>query len=145
MEADIHEQQSVAMMPLPERFASATTNPRSPSDLMISSTGSAGREQEPGVASTIALARINRLPLLHWLIAALNGTLSDEVAAQPRPLGILIESGRFVAAGSELWAHDWYGQGRRCLVARCADAATAEDLAARLNRVLLPERMLRLV
>ena len=138
MEAGNHDQQSAGMMPLPERCASAVTNPLSPSDLMISSTGSAVVGQEPGSASTIALARINRLPLLHWLIAAINGVLHGEMPAEPRPTGILIECGRFVAAGTELWAYDWYGHGRRCLLARCADAASAEELAVRLNRLLRP-------
>ena len=138
MEAGNHEQQSAGMMPLPERCASAVTNPLSPSDLMISSKGSAAGEQVPGVASTIALARINRLPLLHWLIAAINGMLAGDSPVQPRPAGILLECGRFVAVGSEVWAHDWYGHGRRCLLARCADAASAEELAVRLNRLLRP-------
>ena len=137
MEAGTPEHQSLAMMPLPERLASAVTNPLSPSDLMISSKGSAASDQEPAVASTIALARINRLPLLHWLIAAINGMLAGDVPVQPRPAGTLLECGRFVAAGSEVWAHDWYGHGR-CLLARCADAAMAEELAVRLNRLLRP-------
>ena len=126
------------MMPLPELFAQATTNLLSPSDLMISSTASSGGEQESGGASTIALARINRLPLLHWLISAINGTPSGEEPAQPRPVGTLIECGRFVVAGTEVWAHDWYGHGRRCLLARCADASGAEEVATRLNRLLRP-------
>ncbi len=126
------------MTPLPERLARATTNPLSPSDLMISSTGSGAGEHESGAASTIALARINRLPLLHWLLAAINGVLQGEVPAQPRPTGTLIECGRFVAAGSEVWAHDWYGHGRRCLVARCADAGGAAEVAGLLNVLLRP-------
>ena len=138
MEAGNHDQQSAGMMPLPERVASAVTNPLSPSDLMISSTGSVAGGQEPGSASTIALARINRLPLLHWLIAAINGVLHGEMPAEPRSTGILIECGRLVAAGTELWAYDWYGHGRRCLLARCADAASAEELAVRLNSLLRP-------
>ena len=125
-------------MPLPERLAQATTNPLSPSDLMMSSEGSATSGLEPGIASTIALARINRLPLLHWLVAAINGVLVGEAPTQPRPAGTLLECGRFVAAGSEVWAHDWYGHGRRCLLARCAGAASAEELAVRLNRLLRP-------
>ncbi len=104
------------MMPVRERLACATTNPLSPSDLMISTIGSAPAGQEPGVASTIALARINRLPLLHWLLAAINGVLVGEAPAQPRPAGTLLECGRFVAAGSEVWAHDWYGHGQRMTV-----------------------------
>ncbi len=135
---DPDEQQSAGMMPVPERVACATTNPLSPSDLMISSTGSAASDKEPGVVSTIALARINRLPLLHWLIAAINDLLVGNAPSQPRPAGMLLECGRFVAAGSEVWAHDWYGHGRRCLLARCADAASAEELAVRLNRLLRP-------
>ena len=138
MEAGNHEQQSAGMMPLPERLASALTNPLSPSDLMISSTGSAVGEQAVGVASTIALARINRLPLLHWLIAAINDLLVGNAPSQPRPAGTLLECGRFVAAGSEVWAHDWYGHGRRCLVARCADAGGAGELADLLNSLLRP-------
>ena len=126
------------MMPLPEPFARATTNPLSPSDLMIFSTSSGAGGTEPGIASTIALARINRLPLLHWLIAAINGVLQGEFPTQPRPVGTLLECGRFVAAGSEVWAHDWYGHGHRCLLARSADPATAEELATRLNRLLWP-------
>ena len=59
METDSYEQDNVAMVP-PELVVSATTNPLSPSDLMISSTGSASAGQEPEIASTIALARINR-------------------------------------------------------------------------------------
>ncbi len=138
MEGDTPEQQSSAMMPLPERLACATTNPLSPSDLMISSEGSAAIGNEPGIAMTIALARINRLPLLHWLVAAINGMLVGEEPAQPRPAGILLECGRFVAAGNEVWAHDWYGHGHRCLVARCADPGIAEELVTRLNRLLRP-------
>ena len=126
------------MMPLPERLACATTNPLSPSDLMISSEGSGTSGLEPGIASTIALARINRLPLLQWLVTAINGMLAGEAPAQPRPAGTLLECGRFVAAGSEVWAHDWYGHGQRCLLVRCADVACAEDLAMRLNRLLRP-------
>ncbi len=126
------------MMPLPERVASVTTNPLSPSDLMIAYQGSEATGHEPGSASTIALARINRLPLLQWLVAAINGVLVGEAPTQPRPAGTLLECGRFVAAGSEVWAHDWYGHGRRCLLARCADAAVAEELAVRLNRLLRP-------
>ena len=126
------------MMPLPERLAQATTNPLSPSDLMISSEGSATSGLEPRITSTIALARINRLPLLHWLVAAINGTLVGESPTQPRPPGTLLECGRFAAAGSEVWAHDWYGHGRRCLVARCADAGSAVELAGLLNAVLRP-------
>ena len=126
------------MMPLPERCASAATNPLSPSDLMISSEGSATSGLEPGIASTIALARINRLPLLQWLVAAINGVLVGEAPTQPRPVGTLLECGRFVAASNEVWAHDWYGHGHRCLVARSADPATAEELVTRLNRVLRP-------
>ena len=121
MDVDSNMQPSAAMMPVPERFACATTNPLSPSDLMISSNRSEAITQEPGVAASIALARINRLPLLHWLVAAINGMLVGEEPAQPRPAGILLECGRFVAAGNQVWAHDWYGHGRRCLVARCAD------------------------
>ena len=138
MEADTDDQQRAAMMPLPERLAQATTNPLSPSDLMISSEGSGTSGLEPGIASTIALARINRLPLLHWLLAAINGVLVGEAPTQPRPVGTLLECGRFVAAGSEVWAHDWYGHGHRCLLARSADPATAEELATRLNRLLRP-------
>ena len=138
MEAEDHDQQDAAMMPLPERFATATTNPLSPSDLMIASESSEKSNHESRSASTIALARINRLPLLHWLIAAINGVLHGEAPAQPRPVGILIESGRFVADGTEVWAYDWYGHERRCLVARCPDAAAAEELGIRLNIVLRP-------
>jgi hypothetical protein len=138
MDIDNNTQPSTAMMPLPERFARATTNPLSPSDLMISSIGSPPVGQEPAAASTIALARINRLPLLHWLIAAINGLLGGEGAVQPRPVGTLLECGRFLATGSEVWAHDWYGHGRRCLLARCPDVSAAEDLAKRLNRLLQP-------
>ncbi len=138
MEADNRDQQRAAMMPLPERLAQATTNPPSPSDLMISSEGSATSGLEPGIASTIALARINRLPLLQWLLAAINGVLVGEAPTQPRPVGTLLEGGRFVAAGTEVWAHDWYGHRRRCLVARCADPASAEELVTRLNRLLRP-------
>ncbi len=126
------------MMPLPERLACATTNPLSPSDLMISSTGSGAGEHESGAASTIALARINRLPLLHWLVAAINGVLQGEIPTQPRPPGTLIECGRFAAAAHDVWVHDWYGHGRRCLVARCADAAGAAELAGLLNALLRP-------
>ncbi len=98
------------------------------------------RQQRPRhrLARTIALARINRLPLLHWLLAAINGVLQGEFPTEPRPTGTLLECGRFVAAGSEVWAHDWYGHGRRCLVARSAGPATAEELATRLNRLLRP-------
>ena len=138
MEGDTDDQQRAAMMPLPERLAQATTNPLSPSDLMISSEGSATSGLEWGVASTSALARINRLPLLHWLVAAINGVLVGEAPAQPRPVGTLLECGRFVAAGTEVWAHDWYGHGHRCLLARCTDLTTAEELATRLNQLLRP-------
>ena len=138
MEGDNRDQQSAAMMPLPDRLARATTNPLSPSDLMISSTGSDLSGHDPRIASTIALARINRLPLLHWLVAAINGVLVGEAPTQPRPVGTLLECGRFVAAGSEVWAHDWYGHGHRCLLARSADPATAEEFATRLNRLLRP-------
>lgn len=137
MDIDNTKQPSTAMMPGLKLFGQATTNPLSPSDLMISSTGSAGREQDPGVASTIALARINRLQLLHWLITAINGSLAGEAPPQPRPAGTLLECGRFVATGAEIWAHDWYGHGR-CLLARCVDVSAAEELVARLNRLLRP-------
>ena len=60
MEPDNQDPQSAAMMPVLELFAQATTNPLSPSDLMISSTVSVPAGQEPEGASTIALARINR-------------------------------------------------------------------------------------
>jgi hypothetical protein len=125
-------------MPLLELLAQATTNPLSPSDLMISSVGSVPSGQEQAIASTIALARINRLPLLHWLLAAINGTLAGEAPAQPRPAGTLLECGRFVASGSEVWAHDWYGHGRRCLLACCPETSAADELAIRLNRLLRP-------
>ncbi len=138
MDADTDDQQRAAMMPLPERLARATINARSPSDLMIASTAGGAGEHEAGAASTIALARINRLPLLHWLLAAINGVLQGDVPAQPRPVGTLLECGRFVAVGSEVWAHDWYGHGRRCLVARCPEMTTAEELAGRLNGLLRP-------
>ena len=136
METDPHDQQRAAMMPLPEQFAQATINPLSPSDLMIASYGGGAREHETGAASTIALARINRLPLLHWLLAAINSVLQGEFPTELRPTGTLLECGRFVAAGSEVWAHDWYGHGRRCLVARCADAGGAAELVGLLNAVL---------
>ncbi len=142
MEADPDDQQRAVMMPLPERLAQATTNPLSPSDLMISSTGSGASGTETGAASTIALARVNRLPLLHWLVGSINGMLAGEVPSQPRPTGTLLECGRFVAAGTEVWAHDWYGHGHRCLLARSVDPATAEEFATRLNRLLRPERTL---
>lgn len=138
MEATNYEQQSAAMMPLSERVTSATTNPLSPSDVMISSIGLASSGQEPASVPTIALARINRLPLLHWLIAAINGTFVDELPVQPRPAGTLLESGHFMATGSDVWAYDWYGHGRRCLVASMTDAGSAEDLSLRLNRLLRP-------
>ena len=138
MEGDNRDLQTAAIMPLPERLAQATTNPLSPSDLMISSEGSASSGLEPGSASTIALARINRLPLLQWLVAAINGVLVGEAPTQLRPVGTLLECGRFVAAGNEVWAHDWYGHGHRCLLARSVDPATAEKFATRLNRLLRP-------
>ena len=138
MDADSYDQQRAAMMPCPERLASATINPLSPSDLMISSIGDRAGEHETGAASTIALARVNRLPLLHWLLAAINSVLQGEFPTEPRPTGTLLECGRFVAAGSEVWAHDWYGHGRSCLVARCADAGSAGELAGLLNAVLRP-------
>ena len=126
------------MMPCPERLACATINPLSPSDLMIASYGGGAREHETGAASTIALARINRLPLLHWLLAAINSVLQGEFPTELRPLGTLIECGRFAAAAHDVWAYDWYGHGRRCLVARCADAGRAAELAILLNAVLRP-------
>lgn len=79
MDVDNTTQPSTAMMPLPEHFARATINPLSPSDLMISSNSSEAITQEPGIAASIALARINRLPLLHWLIEAINGMLDGEM------------------------------------------------------------------
>jgi hypothetical protein len=136
MDGDTHDQQSAPM--IPERFARATTTPLSPSDLMITMEGTDPREQQAGSASTIPLARINNLALLHWLVAAINGLLAGEESAQPRPPGVLLECGRFEASGDEVWAYAWYTHGRRCLLARCADAVTAEDLAARLNGLLRP-------
>lgn len=138
MDIDNNTQPSTAMMPVPERFARATTNPLSPSDLMISLLGSPPVGQEPAAASTIALARINRLPLLHWLLAAINDALDGTAHVQPRPAGTLLECGRCVASGSDVWAFDWYGHGRRCLLARCPNMSTAEELASRLNRLLRP-------
>lgn len=138
MESDNYEQQSAAMMPPPERFASATTNSLSPSDLMISCTGPAPSTGAADSASTIALARINRLPLLHWLIAAINGMLVGEAPVPPRPVGMLLECGRFASTGNDVWAYDWYGHGRRCLVARMSDVASAEELSMRLNGLLRP-------
>ena len=105
---------------------------------MISRQGSEVTGHEPGSAPIIALARVNRLPLLHWLVVAINGVLAGEIPAQSRPAGTLLECGRFMAVGSEVWAHDWYGHGRRCLVARSADPATAEEIATRLNALLRP-------
>jgi len=136
MDADTYDQQRAAMMPCPERLASATINPLSPSDLMISSTGSTTGRRETDAALVIALARINRLPLLHWLLAAINGVLQGEFPTEPRPTGTRLECWRFVVAGSEVWAHDWYGHGCRCLLARCADTATAQELATDLDRLL---------
>jgi len=101
MDGDTHEQQNTPIRP-PERFASATTKPLSLSDPMITAQGSEPVEKEAGLASTIALARINRLPLLHWLVAAINGMLVGELPAQHRPSGVLLECGRFVASASEV-------------------------------------------
>ncbi len=137
MDGDPHDRQRAPMMP-PERFARATTTPLSPSDLMITAQGADPCEQQAGSASTIPLARINSLSLLHWLVAAINGLLAGEEPVQPRPPGVLLECGRFEASGSEVWAYTWYTHERRCLLARCADAVTAEDLAARLNGLLRP-------
>jgi hypothetical protein len=138
MESNNYEQPSAAMMPPSERFASATTNSLSPSDLMISCTTPDSSAGAPDSVSTIALARINRLPLLHWLISAINGMFVGEAPVQPRPVGMLLECGRFASTGSDVWAYDWYGHGRRCLVARMADVASAEELALRLNALLRP-------
>ena len=70
---------------------------------MISRQGSEATGHEPGSAPIIALARVNRLPLLHWLVAAINGVLAGEIPAQPRPAGTLLECGRFMAAGNEYY------------------------------------------
>lgn len=131
-------QHGMPMTAVVQPVATATTNALSPSDLMISSHSSAASGQEPDGASTIALARINRLQLLHWLISAINGLLVGEHPAQPRPGGMLLECGRFMVMGTDIWALDWYGYGRRCLLARCADAASAERLGAQLNTLLRP-------
>lgn len=76
MTASDNDQHSARLSPLPERLGCATTNSLSPSDLMISSGGFGATGHEAG--STIALARISQLPLLHWLIAAINGLLGGE-------------------------------------------------------------------
>lgn len=139
MDENTTKQSCPVMMPV-ELFAQATTNPLSPSDLMIASTAPAPAGQESDIASTIALARINRLPLLHWMLAAVNSVLAGEEPAQARPAGIMLECGQFVTTGHDVWAHDWYGHGRRCLVARCVDVACAEKLRMCLNRLLRPLR-----
>ena len=120
-------------------LAQATTSPRSPSDVLIVAGGLA-RGAAPGPSArhrtSVAVARANNLALVTWLVAALNATLASAPVPQPRPAGTLIERGRFVAEGCEVWAQDWYGHGRGYLVVRCPDEATAAALAQQLETVL---------
>ena len=87
-------------------------------------------------ATSIAVARVSNLALVTWLVAALNATLAGTVMAQPRPVGTLFERGRFVAEGRAVWAQDWYGHGRGCLLVCCPDEGTAVALAQQLEAVL---------
>ena len=120
-------------------LAQATTSPRSPSDVLI-----VAGELARGPALTaqarhrtsMAVARANNLALVTWLVAALNATLTGAPIPQARPAGTLIERGRFVAEGCEVWAQDWYGHGRGCLVMCCPDEGSAATLAQQLEAVL---------
>ena len=120
-------------------LAHATTSPRSPSDVLIVA-GAQARDPAPveqgRQAPSIAVARVSNLALVTWLVAALNATLAGTVVPTPRPAGTLIERGRFVAEGREVWARDWYGHGRGCLVTCYPDEGTAAALARQLEVVL---------
>ncbi len=83
------------------------------------------------------MARVSNLALVTWLVAALNATLAGAPVPQPRPAGTLIERGRLVAEGREVWARDWYGHGRGCLLACCPDEGSAAALAKQLETVLV--------
>ena len=120
-------------------LAQATTSLRSPSDVLI-----VAGEPARGPTTTakvrqrtsIAVARVSNLALVTWLVAALNATLAGTVVPTPRPPGTLIERGRFVAEGRAVWARDWYGHGRGCLLGCCPDEGTAVALAQQLEAVL---------
>ncbi len=120
-------------------LAQATTSPRSPSDVLIVA-GEPARDRAPTAQvrhrTSVAVARANNLALVTWMVAALNATLAGAPVPQARPAGTLIERGRFVAEGCEVWAQDWYGHGRGCLLVRCPDEATAAALAQQLETVL---------
>ena len=120
-------------------LAQATTSPRSPSDVLIVA-GELARGAAPGPSArhrtSIAVARVSNLALVTWLVAALNATLAGAAVPKPRPAGTLIEQGRFVAEGGEVWARDWYGHGRGCLVTCYPDEGTAAALARQLEAVL---------
>ncbi len=120
-------------------LAQATTSPRSPSDVLIVAGELARGPATPAEArdrTSVAVARANNLALVTWLVAALNATLAGAPVPQARPAGTLIERGRFVAEGCEVWAQDWYGHGRGCLLACCADEGSAATLAQQLEVVL---------
>ena len=135
----MHDRQLPAMDASGAIRAHATTSPRSPSDVLI-----VAGEPAHGPATTaeaqhrtsVAVARANHLALVTWLVAALNATLAGAPLPQPRPAGTLIERGRFVAEGNEVWARDWYDHGRGCVVMCCPDEGSAATLAQQLEAVL---------
>ena len=120
-------------------LAHATTSPRSPSDVLIVAGEPARGPTTTAKArqrTSIAVARVSNLALVTWLVAALNATLAGAAVPKPRPAGTLIEQGRFVAEGRAVWARDWYGHGRGCLVTCYPDEGTAAALAQQLEAVL---------
>ena len=135
----MHDRQLPAMDGPGTIRAHATTTPRSPSDVLIVA-GAQARDPAPveqgRQAPSIAVARVSNLALVTWLVAALNATLAGTEVPTPRPPGTLIERGRFVAEGREVWARDWYGHGRGCLLVCCPDEGTAVALAQQLEAVL---------
>ena len=135
----MHDRQLPAMDGPGTIRAHATTTPRSPSDVLIVA-GEPARGPAPTAqvrqSASIAVARVSNLALVTWLVTALNATLAGTAVPHPRPVGLLIERGRFVAKGREVWAQDWYGHGRGCLLACCADEGSAATLAQQLETVL---------
>ncbi len=121
-------------------LARAVIPPSSPSDVLIVPHAAGTLGAAPVGAETprraIALARVNQPALTTWLQAAINLVLAGAAAVPPRPAGVLLERGRFEPEAEWVWARDWYGRGKRVVVARGEDQASARAVADRLNRLL---------